>query len=72
VEEAVADHPQRLVLMMHDLDYIASAGLRVLVFAKQKMGPGVDIYVIAASEQVLDTLHKTGFDRSCIVQDVYA
>ncbi len=72
VERATVDHPQRLVLMMQDLVYMASAGLRVLVFAKQKMGSQVDIYVIAAREQVLDTLQKTGFDRSCIVQDIYA
>jgi anti-anti-sigma factor len=72
VEQATVDHPKRLVLMLQDLSYIASAGLRVLVFAKQKMGPQVDIYVIAAQEQVLDTLQKTGFDRGCIVQDVYA
>lgn len=72
IERAIVDHPQRLVLMMKDLRYIASAGIRVLVFAKQKMGPQVDLYVIAAQAQVLDTLQKTSFDRSCIVQDVYA
>jgi anti-anti-sigma factor len=72
VERAASRQIQRLVLMMQGLDFMASAGLRVLIFAKQKMGPNVDIYVIGPQEHVLDTLRKTGFDRSCIVQETYA
>jgi anti-anti-sigma factor len=72
VERAAGQKIGRLVLMLRELDYMASAGLRVLIFAKQKMGPGVDIYLISPQPQVLDTLQKTGFDRSCIVQETYA
>ncbi len=72
VERATVSHPKRLVLMMGDLDYIASAGLRVLIFARQKMGSGVDIYIIGAQDQVVDTLEKTGFSNSVIMQDTYA
>jgi anti-anti-sigma factor len=63
---------KELVLLVDGLDYIASAGLRVLIFARQQMGSGVDIYVIGAQEQVLDTLEKTGFSNSVILQDTYA
>ena len=72
VEAAADGSVQQLVLLCEQLDYIASAGLRVLIFARQKMGTGVDIYVIGAQEQVLDTLEKTGFANSVIVQDTYA
>src|SRR5512135_2935202 len=65
IEAAAAEGGvQQLVLLVEELDYIASAGLRVLIFARQKMGAGVDIYVIGAQEQVLDTLEKTGFSNS--------
>ncbi len=71
VEEAAAAQASRLVLFMQGLEYMASAGVRVLIFAKQKMGSNVDIYVIAPTEQVLSTLQKTGVDRSMIVQESY-
>ncbi len=71
IEKAAVNHPQRLVLILKDLEYMASAGLRVLIFARQKMGSDVDIYIISPQEQVLSTLEKTGFLYSVIVQDMY-
>jgi anti-anti-sigma factor len=72
IEEITSHKPQQLVLMMHDLEYIASAGLRVLIFAKQKMGANVDIYAIAPQDLVLDTLEKTGFSNALIIQNEYS
>jgi anti-anti-sigma factor len=71
VDKALESQPKHLVLMVKDLEYIASAGIRVIVYAKQKSGTGVDIYVVGAQAQVVDTLQKTGVDRSVYLVDTY-
>jgi anti-anti-sigma factor len=71
IAEAAVQNPRALVLMMANLDYMASAGLRTLIFAKQKMGAAVDIYVIGAQESITETLEQTGFQNSVISQPTY-
>ncbi len=71
IDDAAAKKAKRLVLLMNELDFMASAGLRVLVFARQKMGADVDVYVIGAQPAVLETINMTGFQHSVVLQDKY-
>ena len=71
VERALIENIQSLVLLMQDLNYMASAGLRVLIFAKQKLGTAVDIYVIKPQAMVRETIENTGFHHSVVITDEY-
>ncbi|WP_313951973.1 STAS domain-containing protein [Accumulibacter sp.] len=71
IEQVAPQKPEKLVLFVSKLQFMASAGLRVLVFAKQQMGREVSIHVVGASGPVLNTLHMSGFDQSVYVQESY-
>jgi anti-anti-sigma factor len=71
IESVAAEQPKRVVLLLSELTFIASAGLRVLIFAKQKIGSAVDLYVVGAHDAVLDTITMTGFHHSVILLDSY-
>ncbi|MGB5063921.1 MAG: STAS domain-containing protein [Candidatus Competibacter sp.] len=71
IEQAAQQKPQKLVLFMSNLNFMASAGLRVLVFAKQHMGSEVAVYVIGATGPVLNTLQMSGFHQAVYVQESY-
>ena len=71
IEHAYDKQAKRLVLMMQDLTFMSSAGLRVLVFARQRMGSKTDIYVVGAPPAVTEPIIQTGFSRSVILLDHY-
>ncbi len=60
-----------MVFHVNDLEYISSAGIRVIVFAKQKVGENSQIYLIGASETVLDVINMTGLANFMKVQAEY-
>jgi anti-anti-sigma factor len=72
IEKVAGEKPRRLVFLMDELEFMASAGLRVLIFARQKMGPGVSLYVIGSHGPVLSTLTMSGFHHSVHMQEKYA
>lgn len=71
IEEAANKHAKKLVLMMATLDYMSSAGLRTLVFAKQKMGSSVTIYLVGTQPHVTEAIKQTGFHHSVTMLDNY-
>ncbi len=72
IEQASSENPKRLVLFMNDLEFMSSAGLRVLIFAKQKMGTNVSIHVIGSKGPVRNTLEMSGFHQSVYMQDSFS
>ena len=60
-----------LVFYADELEYIASAGLRAVVFAKQKLGASVKAYLVGASPEVIDVFKMTGIDKFLTIQDKF-
>jgi len=71
LEQAAALPPVALVLLLAELEYMSSAGLRVILFGKQKMGPKVRIYAVAPREDVRETIRLSGFHHALTFLDAY-
>ncbi len=59
-EELTADI-QTLILDLKELEYISSAGLRVLLSAQKKMNKQGSMVVKNANEMIMDVFQVTGF-----------
>jgi anti-anti-sigma factor len=59
----------RLVFMAKDLEYISSAGLRVILFAKQRVGIDAQMFLIGAPDPVLNVIRMSGLDNFMTIQD---
>lgn len=64
IEQAAAKKVKAVALLVDGLEYMASAGLRVIVFARQKMGVAVKIYVVAPQDIVKETIEVSGFSQA--------
>jgi anti-anti-sigma factor len=61
----------RLVFLAKDLEYISSAGLRVIIFAKQKIGVDAKVFLIAAQEPILNVVKMSGLNNFMAIQDTF-
>lgn len=61
----------RIVFYAQDLEYISSAGLRAIIFAKQKLGADTEVYMIGAQDTVIDVIKMSGLDNFLYLQDSY-
>lgn len=68
VDKLLNSQTLQLLLNVEKLSFMASAGLRILIFAKQKQ-PTLKIYVIKPQPAIVDTLRKTGFYDGVYVVD---
>ena len=55
---------EQLRLHLHEVDFVSSAGLRAIVFAKQKMPHSSTLYLVGPSSQIVETITKTGLAQA--------
>jgi anti-anti-sigma factor len=61
----------QLVFLASALEYISSAGLRVIIFAKQKIGVDAKVFLIGAQEPILNVVKMSGLDNFMMIQAEY-
>jgi anti-anti-sigma factor len=60
VDKVLSGKPAQLGSEVERLPFMASAGLRILIFAKHKQSE-LNIYLVKPRPTIVDTLRKTGF-----------
>lgn len=53
---------KKMVFFVKDLEYISSAGIRVVVFVKQRIGAELELVFVAASDLIKEVFEMTGLD----------
>lgn len=71
LKKLIGQKIDRLVFLAKDLEYISSAGLRIIIFAKQKIGVDTQVYFIGAKDTVLGIIKMSGLDNFMTIQDTY-
>lgn len=67
INEGLGD-TQNLILDMKDLEYISSAGLRVLLGAQKKMQKIGSMKVVNVCEAVMEVFEMTGFADILVIE----
>jgi anti-anti-sigma factor len=60
---------QKVIFDCRELKIISSAGLRVLIFAKQKIAVGGEVVVAGAPDTVTRVISMSGFDSFLVIRD---
>ena len=61
--------PGKIVFEVKDLEYISSAGLRAIIFAKARVGKDVHVSIVAPQPMVLDVIRMSGLDTLVTIED---
>ena len=68
----ILDDVKYLTLDLAKLDYIASAGLRILLKFQKRMNTQGDMKIINVKPEVLEVLEMTGFSRLLTLEETPA
>jgi len=58
-----------IIFSVADLEYIASAGLRVIIFTKQKIGRDASMKLISPQDEVKDVIRMSGLDNFLEIEE---
>lgn len=67
LDQAAAQAPRRLVIDVHDVGFLAPAGVRCLVFVQQQLPPTAEIVIEGADPMLLARLQLAGLTRSMTI-----
>lgn len=71
IMKIIPQNPLELVMDVEKLDFMASAGLRIIIFAKQKLGAQAKLILVKPQDQLKETLKMTGLIYSVVIVDEY-
>jgi len=71
VQKSILNKPDKLVMNLEKLNFMSSAGLRIIIFARQKMGSAARLILVKPQEQVVETLKITGLLSSVSIIEKY-
>lgn len=71
LKELAGQELKDIVFMASELEYLSSAGLRVIIFTKQKIGAGSKLFLIGAQEAVLEVIEMSGLTNFMAIADTY-
>lgn len=72
MKQFVGQKVDKLVFLVNNLEYISSAGLRVIIFAKQKIGVDAHIFLIGAQPAILSVVKMSGLDNFLTIQETFS
>lgn len=63
LKKLIGQDINKIIFIANDLEYISSAGLRVIIFSKQKLGDDVTLEMVGAQEAILEVIEMSGLDN---------
>lgn len=69
MKKLIGNQIDKISFFAEELEYIASAGLRVIIFTKQKIGKDADVYLISPQDEVKDVIKMSGLDNFLIIEE---
>ena len=71
LKKLVGKPVNKIIFRTENLEYISSAGLRAIIFAKQKIGENAEVFLIAPQQTVLEIIKMSGLDSFLTIQDSF-